>query len=139
MGLGGHLLAERCSGVAPVAPDCCHEAGHLLLARKRSPLSGCWWGPVLVCKPGCGAMAPRNLPFPPACACRSKIYVVGAGLAGRIAAETPIYGAPGGADDRALLGRLWGRRVTAWTPPRNSVPAVRWISMPRSRVFGATG
>ena len=79
---GRHLLAESLPGGRAHVPNCPPRSGHLLLARKTiCPLSGCWWGPVPVYKPACGAMAPRNLPFPPACAAR-RITSLEPGLAG---------------------------------------------------------
>ena len=84
-GLGGHLIAEALpGGQNRLRRIAAHEAGHLLVAREND------------------LKVRRVLVGTRACL---QAGVLQAG----IAAETLLYGAArGGADDRALLGRLWG-------------------------------
>ena len=111
-GLGGHLIAEALpGGQNRLRRIAAHEAGHLLVAREndlkvRRVLVGtraCLQagvrsnGATVFDLPGSVRMSLEDL--------RRWSRVLQAG----IAAETLLYGAArGGADDRALLGRLWG-------------------------------
>ena len=111
-GLGGHLIAEALpGGQNRLRRIAAHEAGHLLVAREnnlkvRRVLVGtraCLQagvrsnGATEFDLPGSVRMSLEDL--------RRWSRVLQAG----IAAETLLYGAArGGADDRALLGRLWG-------------------------------
>ena len=102
---------NRCLGVAPGCAGlpamkrgiCCWHG------KTICPLSGCWWGPACL-QAGVRSNGATEFAIPtsvrmPLEDLRRWSRVLQAG----IAAETLIYGAArGGADDRALLGRLWG-------------------------------
>ena len=111
-GMGGHVLAEALpGGLERLRRIAIHEAGHGLLAEDEAlPI-----GEVLVGGLACLRAGRRSLGStalePPAQAklsaedLRRWSRVLQAGMV----AEELIYGeARGGADDRALLGRLWG-------------------------------
>jgi len=111
-GLGGHLLAESLpGGRARLRRIACHEAGHLLLARENDlPVERVLVGTRACLQAGVRSNGATEFAIPtsvrmPLEDLRRWSRVLQAG----IAAETLIYGAArGGADDRALLGRLWG-------------------------------
>ena len=111
-GLGGHLLAESLpGGQARLRRIACHEAGHLLLARdNKLQVQRVLVGTRACLQAGVRSNGATEFAIPtsvrmPLEDLRRWSRVLQAG----IAAETLIYGsARGGADDRALLGRLWG-------------------------------
>lgn len=111
-GMGGHVLAEALpGGLERLRRIAIHEAGHGLLAEDEAlPI-----GEVLVGSLACLRAGRRSLGStalePPAQAklsaedLRRWSRVLQAGMV----AEELVFGeARGGADDRALLGRLWG-------------------------------
>ena len=113
-GLGGHLLAEALPlgiGAARLRRIAIHEAGHVLVAADNNlPVTRVLVGSRACLGQGIRANGSTELE-PPAHAklpleeLRRWSRVLQAGMV----AETLIYGGSrGGADDRALLGRLWG-------------------------------
>jgi hypothetical protein len=111
-GRGGHLLAEALpGGRARLRRIAVHEAGHLLLARAEEfPVCRVLIGSLACLRAGVAAGGVTEFPPPdhaklPLAELRRWSRVLQAGMA----AEQVIYGgSAGGADDRALLGRLWG-------------------------------
>jgi len=111
-GLGGHLLAESLpGGRARLRRIACHEAGHLLLARENElPVQRVLVGTKACLQAGVRSNGATEFEIPTSVRMsledlRRWSRVLQAG----IAAESLVYGsARGGADDRALLGRLWG-------------------------------
>ena len=111
-GRGGHLLAEALpGGQARLRRIAVHEAGHVLIADAEAvPVRQVLVGSLACVRAGLSSAGSTELD-PPASAklplvdLRRWSRVLQAG----IVAETLHYGsAAGGADDRALLGRLWG-------------------------------
>jgi hypothetical protein len=111
-GRGGHLLAEALpGGEGRLRRIAVHEAGHVLVAAEESlPVRRVLVGSLACLRAGLAAGGSTEFD-PPAQAklpleeLRRWSRVLQAGMA----AEQVIYGASvGGADDRALLGRLWG-------------------------------
>ena len=111
-GLGGHLVAEALpGGRSRLRRIACHEAGHLLIARENDlPVQRVLVGTRACLEAGVRSNGATEFSIPDSVRMsledlRRWSRVLQAG----IAAETLIYGAArGGADDRALLGRLWG-------------------------------
>ncbi|MEB3264362.1 MAG: hypothetical protein VKJ66_08335 [Synechococcus sp.] len=111
-GRGGHVLAEALpGGAARLRRIAIHEAGHLLLAESEElPVQRVLVGSLAcleagVASGGCTEFLPPDHVRMPLEQLRRWSRVLLAGMA----AEQLIYGDPqGGADDRALLGRLWG-------------------------------
>lgn len=111
-GRGGHLLAETLpGGQARLRRVAVHEAGHALVAEAE----GLSVRRVLVGTLAClraGLQASGSTEFEPPASVRLPLEelrrwsrVLQAGMV----AEQVLYGdSVGGADDRALLGRLWG-------------------------------
>jgi hypothetical protein len=111
-GRGGHVLAEALpGGEGRLRRIAVHEAGHLLVARQEAmPVRQVLVGSLACLRAGLSANGSTELE-PPAHAklppdeLRRWSRVLQAGMV----AEQLIYGqSTGGADDRALLGRLWG-------------------------------
>jgi hypothetical protein len=111
-GRGGHLLVEALpGGQARLRRIAVHEAGHLLLARAEGlPVCRVLIGSLACLRAGVPAGGVTEFPPPDhaklsLAELRRWSRVLQAGMA----AEQVIYGgSAGGADDRALLGRLWG-------------------------------
>ena len=113
-GLGGHLLAEALPlgiGAARLRRIAIHEAGHVLVAADNNlPVKRVLVGSRACLSQGLRANGSTELEPPghaklPLEELRRWSRVLQAGMV----AETLIYGGSrGGADDRALLGRLWG-------------------------------
>lgn len=111
-GMGGHLLAETLpGGESRLRRIAVHEAGHLLIADTEAlPVQNVFVGTLACLRAGLRASGATEFTIPdsvrmPLEDLRRWSRVLQAGMA----AETVIYGsARGGADDRALLGRLWG-------------------------------
>ena len=113
-GLGGHLLAEALPlgiGAARLRRIAIHEAGHVLVAADNNlPVARVLVGSRACLGQGLRANGSTELEPPPHAKLpledlRRWSRVLQAGMV----AETLIYGGSrGGADDRALLGRLWG-------------------------------
>jgi hypothetical protein len=111
-GRGGHVLAEALpGGEGRLRRIAVHEAGHLLVARQEAmPVRQVLVGSLACLQAGLSANGSTELE-PPAHAklppdeLRRWSRVLQAGMV----AEQLIYGqSTGGADDLALLGRLWG-------------------------------
>lgn len=113
-GLGGHLLAEALPaglGRARLRRIAIHEAGHLIVAAVNDlPVKQVLVGSLACWRQGLQANGSTQLD-PPSHAklaaedLRRWSRVLQAGMV----AESLVYGSSrGGADDRALLGRLWG-------------------------------
>lgn len=111
-GMGGHVLAEALpGGAARLRRIAVHEAGHLLIAEQEQlPVQRVMVGTLACLKAGLRSSGATEFMIPdsvrmPLEDLRRWSRVLQAG----IVAEKLIYGsANGGADDRALLGRLWG-------------------------------
>ena len=111
-GMGGHVLAEALpGGEGRLRRIAVHEAGHLLVAEQEHlPVHRVLVGTVACLQAGLRSNGATEFPMPesvrmPLEDLRRWSRVLQAG----IAAETIVYGkARGGADDKALLGRLWG-------------------------------
>ncbi|MBM5801598.1 MAG: hypothetical protein FJ077_12370 [Cyanobacteria bacterium K_DeepCast_35m_m2_023] len=111
-GRGGHLLAETLpGGLARLRRIAVHESGHVLVAEAESmPVRQVLVGSLACLREGLRSNGSTQLD-PPAAAklplseLRRWSRVLQAGMV----AEQLQYGsAIGGADDRALLGQLWG-------------------------------
>ncbi|MCP9775016.1 hypothetical protein [Cyanobium sp. WAJ14-Wanaka] len=111
-GRGGHLLAEALpGGEARLRRIAVHEAGHVLVAgHEQMPVAQVLVGSLACLQAGLQSNGCTQLE-PPAHAklapaeLRRWSRVLQAGMV----AEQLVYGESlGGADDRALLGRLWG-------------------------------
>jgi hypothetical protein len=113
-GLGGHVLAEALPagiGAARLRRIAIHEAGHVLVAADNNlPVKQVLVGSRACLREGLRANGSTQLQ-PPAHAklaledLRRWSRVLQAGM---IAEQLVYGGSRGGADDRALLGRLWG-------------------------------
>jgi hypothetical protein len=113
-GLGGHLLAEALPagiGAARLRRIAIHEAGHVLVAADNNlPVKQVLVGSRACLREGLSANGSTQLD-PPAHVklaledLRRWSRVLQAGM---IAEQLVYGGSRGGADDRALLGRLWG-------------------------------
>ena len=111
-GMGGHVLAEALpGGEARLRRIAVHEAGHPLIAEdEQLPVQRVMVGTLACLQAGLRSSGATEFTVPdsvrmPLEDLRRWSRVLQAG----IAAETVVYGiARGGADDRALLGRLWG-------------------------------
>ncbi|MAR08173.1 MAG: hypothetical protein CL862_13900 [Cyanobium sp. NAT70] len=111
-GMGGHVLAETLpGGKARLRRIAVHEAGHLLIAEaEQLQVQRVMVGTLACLKAGLRSSGATEFTIPDSVRMsledlRRWSRVLQAG----IAAETVVYGAArGGADDRALLGRLWG-------------------------------
>ena len=111
-GMGGHVLAEALpGGEARLRRIAVHEAGHPLIAENEQlPVQRVMVGTLACLQAGLRSSGATEFTVPdsvrmPLEDLRRWSRVLQAG----IAAETVVYGiARGGADDRALLGRLWG-------------------------------
>ncbi|MCU0529447.1 MAG: hypothetical protein MUD04_08130 [Cyanobium sp. Prado107] len=111
-GRGGHLLAEALpGGQARLRRIAVHEAGHVLVAAEEAlPVRRVLVGSLACLQAGLPAggsteFAPPEHAKLPLEDLRRWSRVLQAGMA----AEALIYDdSIGGADDRALLGRLWG-------------------------------
>ena len=111
-GMGGHVVAEALpGGEGRLRRIAVHEAGHLLIAEQEQlPVERVMVGTLACLQAGLRSSGATEFTVPdsvrmPLEDLRRWSRVLQAG----IAAETVVYGqARGGADDRALLGRLWG-------------------------------
>jgi hypothetical protein len=111
-GMGGHVLAEALpGGRARLRRIAVHEAGHVLQAeREAMPVRQVLVGSLACARAGLSSRGSTAFDLPahaklPLEELRRWSRVLQAGMV----AEELLYGAAeGGADDRALLGRLWG-------------------------------
>ena len=111
-GMGGHVLAEALpGGEERLRRIAVHEAGHLVIAeQEKLPVQRVLVGTLACLKAGLRSSGATEFAVPdsvrmPLEDLRRWSRVLQAG----IAAEAVVFGkARGGADDRALLGRLWG-------------------------------
>ena len=111
-GMGGHVLAEALpGGEERLRRIAVHEAGHLVIAeQEKLPVQRVLVGTLACLKAGLRSSGATEFAVPdsvrmPLEDLRRWSRVLQAG----ISAETVVFGkARGGADDRALLGRLWG-------------------------------
>ena len=111
-GRGGHLLAEALpGGAARLRRIALHEAGHALAAdHDQLPVRRVLVGSLACLRQGLSANGSTEFELPahaklPAEELRRWSRVLQAGMV----AEKLLYGnSRGGADDKALLGRLWG-------------------------------
>ena len=111
-GMGGHIVAEALPGGAGrLRRIAVHEAGHVLIAEtEKLPVQKVLVGTLACARAGLRSNGATEFEVPesvrmPLEDLRRWSRVLQAG----IAAETVVFGkARGGADDRALLGRLWG-------------------------------
>lgn len=111
-GLGGHLLAEALpGGRRRLRRIAVHEVGHALVADLvELPAGEVLVGSLACLRAGLAVQGSTRLEPPeqvrlPVADLRRWSQVLQAGMV----AEQLLYGeALGGADDRALLGRLWG-------------------------------
>jgi hypothetical protein len=111
-GRGGHLLAEALpGGLARLRRIAIHEAGHALAAdHDRLPVKRVLVGTLACLRAGlnlngCTEFEPPAQVKLPAEDLRRWSRVLQAGM---VAERIHFEGSRGGADDRALLGRLWG-------------------------------
>ena len=144
-GLGGHLLAEALPaglGTARLRRIAIHEAGHVLVAADNDlPVKQVLVGSLACLRAGLSANGTTELE-PPAHAklpledLRRWSRVLQAGML----AEQLVYGGSrGGADDRALLGRLWGLSGYDVTTAQNEQRRARleveqWLRQRRSEL-----
>ncbi|EAQ74967.1 MULTISPECIES: hypothetical protein [unclassified Synechococcus] len=111
-GRGGHLLAETLpGGLSRLRRIAIHEAGHALVADQEGlAVKQVLVGSLACLRAGIGASGstefepPRHAKLPPEDLRRWSRVLQAGMLAERLLYEQ----ARGGADDRALLGRLWG-------------------------------
>jgi hypothetical protein len=111
-GRGGHLLAETLpGGLLRLRRIALHEAGHVLVAEREGvAVAAIHVGSLACLRAGLSAggttvLAPPGSARLPLEELRRWSRVLLAGMA----AENLVYGeSEGGADDRSLLGRLWG-------------------------------
>lgn len=111
-GRGGHLLAEALpGGEARLRRIAIHEAGHVLVAGEEGmPVKEVLVGSLACLRSGLSTNGSTKLEPPehaklPEEELRRWSRVLQAGMV----AESLVYGdSLGGADDRSLLGRLWG-------------------------------
>jgi len=111
-GRGGHLLAEALpGGEARLRRIAIHEAGHVLVAGEEGmPVKEVLVGSLACLRSGLSTNGSTQLEPPehaklPEEELRRWSRVLQAGMV----AESLVYGdSLGGADDRSLLGRLWG-------------------------------
>ena len=142
-GRGGHLLAETLpGGLLRLRRIALHEAGHVLVAEREGvAVAAIHVGSLACLRAGLSAGGTTVL-APPASArlpleeLRRWSRVLLAGMA----AESLVYGeSEGGADDRSLLGRLWGMSgqdvPTAQMEQRRARREVeQWLRAERTRL-----
>jgi len=142
-GRGGHLLAETLpGGLLRLRRIALHEAGHVLVAEREGvAVAAIHVGSLACLRAGLSAggttvLAPPGSARLPLEELRRWSRVLLAGMA----AESLVYGeSEGGADDRSLLGRLWGLSgqdvATAQMEQRRARREVeQWLRAERSRL-----
>jgi len=142
-GRGGHLLAETLpGGLLRLRRIALHEAGHVLVAEREGvAVAAIHVGSLACLRAGLSAggttvLAPPGSARLPLEELRRWSRVLLAGMA----AESLVYGeSEGGADDRTLLGRLWGLSgqdvATAQMEQRRARREVdQWLRGERSRL-----
>ena len=142
-GRGGHLLAETLpGGLLRLRRIALHEAGHVLVAKREGvAVAAIHVGSLACLRAGLSAggttvLAPPGSARLPLEELRRWSRVLLAGMA----AESLVYGeSEGGADDRSLLGRLWGLSgqdvATAQMEQRRARREVeQWLRTERTRL-----
>ena len=142
-GRGGHLLAETLpGGLLRLRRIALHEAGHVLVAKREGvAVAAIHVGSLACLRAGLSAggttvLAPPGSARLPLEELRRWSRVLLAGMA----AESLVYGeSEGGADDRSLLGRLWGLSgqdvATAQMEQRRARREVeQWLRAERTRL-----
>jgi hypothetical protein len=142
-GRGGHLLAETLpGGLLRLRRIALHEAGHVLVAEREGvAVAAIHVGSLACLRAGLSAggttvLAPPGSARLPLEELRRWSRVLLAGMA----AESLVYGeSEGGADDRSLLGKLWGLSgqdvATAQMEQRRARREVdQWLRGERSRL-----
>ncbi|MCX5959586.1 MAG: hypothetical protein NT053_07060 [Cyanobacteria bacterium] len=142
-GRGGHLLAETLpGGLLRLRRIALHEAGHVLVAEREGvAVAAIHVGSLACLRAGLSAggttvLAPPGSARLPLEDLRRWSRVLLAGMA----AESLVYGeSEGGADDRSLLGRLWGLSgqdvATAQMEQRRARREVeQWLRAERTRL-----
>jgi hypothetical protein len=142
-GRGGHLLAETLpGGLLRLRRIALHEAGHVLVAEREGvAVAAIHVGSLACLRAGLSAggttvLAPPGSARLPLEELRRWSRVLLAGMA----AESLVYGeSEGGADDRSLLGRLWGLSgqdvATAQMEQRRARREVeQWLRAERTRL-----
>jgi hypothetical protein len=142
-GRGGHLLAETLpGGLLRLRRIALHEAGHVLVAEREGVAVAAIHVGSLAClraglfAGGTTVLAPPGSARLPLEELRRWSRVLLAGMA----AESLVYGeSEGGADDRSLLGRLWGLSgqdvATAQMEQRRARREVeQWLRAERTRL-----
>jgi hypothetical protein len=142
-GRGGHLLAETLpGGLLRLRRIALHEAGHVLVAEREGvAVAAIHVGSLACLRAGLSAggttvLAPPGSARLPLEELRRWSRVLLAGMA----AENLVYGeSEGGADDRSLLGRLWGLSgqdvATAQMEQRRARREVeQWLRAERTRL-----
>jgi hypothetical protein len=142
-GRGGHLLAETLpGGLLRLRRIALHEAGHVLVAEREGvAVAAIHVGSLACLRAGLSAggttvLAPPGSARLPLEELRRWSRVLLAGMA----AESLVYGeSKGGADDRSLLGRLWGLSgqdvATAQMEQRRARREVeQWLRAERTRL-----
>jgi len=142
-GRGGHLLAETLpGGLLRLRRIALHEAGHVLVAEREGvAVAAIHVGSLACLRAGLSAggttvLAPPGSARLPLEELRRWSRVLLAGMA----AESLVYGeSEGGADDRSLLGRLWGLSgqdvATAQLEQRRARREVeQWLRAERTRL-----
>ena len=142
-GRGGHLLAETLpGGLLRLRRIALHEAGHVLVAEREGvAVAAIHVGSLACLRAGLSAggttvLAPPGSARLPLEELRRWSRVLLAGMA----AESLVYGeSEGGADDRSLLGRLWGLSgqdvATAQMEQRRAQREVeQWLRAERTRL-----
>ena len=111
-GMGGHILAEALpGGEGRLRRIAVHEAGHVLIAEEEQlPVQQVLVGTLACVRAGLCSSGATEFTVPESVKMSLEDLRRGSRvLQAGIAAETVVFGqARGGADDRALLGRLWG-------------------------------
>ena len=142
-GRGGHLLAETLpGGLLRLRRIALHEAGHVLVAEREGvAVAAIHVGSLACLRAGLSAggttvLAPPGSARLPLEELRRWSRVLLAGMA----AESLVHGeSEGGADDRSLLGRLWGLSgqdvATAQMEQRRARREVeQWLRTERTRL-----
>jgi hypothetical protein len=142
-GRGGHLVAETLpGGLLRLRRIALHEAGHALVAEREGvAVAAIHVGSLACLRAGLSAGGTTVLAPPDSARLPlEELRRWSRGLLAGMAAETRVSGeSEGGADDRSLLGRLWGLSgqevATAQMEQRRARREVeQWLRAERSRL-----